>query len=142
MCTCFPRRSVAVCDVRGDHGLEYGWRAHAFAVARASATGALLGPTIYTASHTVDGYPPLNEMFVTAERADEAATVRESKQAGYDFIKVYGTLRPDVFRAILESGTREKIPVVGHTNRQLGALEVEEQASAGSAPGGPDVRAF
>ena len=87
--------------------------------------GHLLGPTIYTASHTIDGIPPLNEMFLTAENpADAAADVRESKQAGYDFIKLYGTLRPDVFRAIMEAAQRENIPVVGHINRQIGASEV------------------
>jgi imidazolonepropionase-like amidohydrolase len=87
--------------------------------------GKLLGPTIYTAGHTTDGVPPLNEMFLTAERPEEArAVVREEKQAGYDFIKLYGTLRPDVFHAILETAQQEKIPVVGHINRQVGALEV------------------
>jgi imidazolonepropionase-like amidohydrolase len=87
--------------------------------------GSVLGPTIYSASPTVDGLPPLNEMFVTEEKpSDAAAFVGESKRAGYDFIKLYGTLRPDVFRAILEAAQREKIPVVGHINRQVGALEV------------------
>ena len=87
--------------------------------------GSLLGPTIYTAGHTTDGLPPLNAMFLTAETPDDArAAVTEQKRAGYDFIKLYGTLRPDVFRAILEAGRQEKIPVVGHINRQVGALEV------------------
>jgi len=87
--------------------------------------GKLLGPTIYTAGPTTDGYPPLNEMFVTAENPQQArALIRETKRAGYDAIKLYGTLRPDVFRAILEAAAVEKIPVVGHINRQIGALEV------------------
>ena len=87
--------------------------------------GKLLGPTIYTAGHTIDGFPPLNEMFLTAETPDQArALVREQKLRGYDVIKLYGTLRPDVFRAILETAQQEKIPVVGHINRQVGALEV------------------
>ena len=98
--------------------------------------GTLLGPTIYTAIPTVDGLPPLNEMFVTEEKpADAAAFVRESKLAGYDFIKLYGTLRPDVFRAILETAQREKIPVVGHINRQIGALEVRIHATGDSLAG-------
>src|SRR5882672_11024855 len=87
--------------------------------------GKLLGPTIYTAGHTIDGFPPLNEMFLTAETPDQArAIVREQKLRGYDVIKLYGTLRPEVFRAILETAKQEKIPVVGHINRQVGALEV------------------
>ena len=88
-------------------------------------TGKILGPAIYTAGPTVDGYPPLNEMFVTAENPQDAsALVRETRQAGYDVIKLYGTLRPEVFRAILETAAREKISVVGHINRQVGALQV------------------
>jgi len=64
-------------------------------------------------------------MFLTAETPKEArAIVHQQKQAGYDFIKLYGTLRPEVFRAILEAGQQERIPVVGHINRQVGALEV------------------
>ena len=87
--------------------------------------GSLLGPTIYTAGHTTDGFPPLNEIFVTAEKPDEAvALVAETKRAGYDFLKLYGTLRPDVFRVILKAAEHEKIPVAGHINRQVGALEV------------------
>lgn len=84
--------------------------------------GKIPGPTIYTAGHTIDGWPPLNEMFLTAETAEQGrAIVKEQKRAGYDVIKLYGTLRPDVFRAILASAKEERIPVVGHINRQVGA---------------------
>jgi hypothetical protein len=87
--------------------------------------GKLLGPSIYTVGHTIDGFPPLNEMFITAETPEQArAIIREQKRVGYDAIKLYGTLRPDVFHAILAAAEQEKIPVVGHINRQVGALEV------------------
>lgn len=87
--------------------------------------GKLLGPTLYTAGHTIDGYPPLNEMFLTAETPGQGiGIVREQKRAGYDVVKLYGTLRPDVFAAILAAAQQEKIPVVGHINRQVGALGV------------------
>jgi hypothetical protein len=87
--------------------------------------GKVLGPTIYTAGHTIDGFPPLNEMFLTAETAEQArGIVRQQKRAGYDFIKLYGTLRPEVFQALVEMARQERIAVVGHVNRQVGALEV------------------
>jgi hypothetical protein len=87
--------------------------------------GQLLGPAIYTATPTIDGFPPLNETFVTEEDPQQAQDfIHECKLAGYDFIKLYGTLRPDVFRSILDAAARESIPVVGHVNRQVGALEV------------------
>jgi imidazolonepropionase-like amidohydrolase len=87
--------------------------------------GELLGPTIDTAGHIIDGLPPLNELFLTAETpADAEAIVRSEEQAGYDAIKLYGTLRPDVFRAVVQTADAEKIPVIGHVNRQVGALAV------------------
>ncbi|MBI3476812.1 MAG: amidohydrolase family protein [Acidobacteria bacterium] len=93
--------------------------------------GKILGPAIYTAGHTIDGFPPLNEMFLTVETPEQGrALVREQKRAGYDVIKLYGTLRPDVFRAILDAAVQEKIPVVGHINRQVGALEVLKSSQA------------
>jgi imidazolonepropionase-like amidohydrolase len=88
-------------------------------------TGALLGPTVYTASPIIDGIPPLNETFLTAETPEAGrAIVADQKRAGYDAIKVYGTLRPDVFRAILQAAAENRIPAIGHINRQVGALEV------------------
>ncbi|HEY6554190.1 MAG TPA: amidohydrolase family protein, partial [Vicinamibacteria bacterium] len=93
--------------------------------------GALVGPTIFTAGHTIDGVPPLNEMFLTAETAEAArAIVAEQKRAGYDMVKVYGTLRPEVYRAILQAGEDARIPVVGHVNRQVGALAVLKSSQA------------
>lgn len=87
--------------------------------------GQLLGPNIYTAGPTIDGYPPLNEVFVTAETPPQGdALVVSHKKAGYNFIKVYGTLRPDVFRAIAAACKREHMALVGHINRQMPAQDV------------------
>jgi imidazolonepropionase-like amidohydrolase len=90
-------------------------------------SGVLVGPSIYTAGPTIDGYPPLNEVFVTAETPEQgAALVADHKREGYDFIKVYGTLRPDVFRAIAAACKREHIALTGHINRQIPSNDVFE----------------
>jgi Imidazolonepropionase and related amidohydrolases len=48
-------------------------------------TGSRLGPNLYTAGPTIDGYPPLNEVFVTAETPEKgAALVIDHKRAGCD----------------------------------------------------------
>jgi len=45
---------------------------------------------------------------LTAETPDQGrGIVRRQKRAGYDAIKLYGTLRPDVFRAILQTAREE-----------------------------------
>jgi imidazolonepropionase-like amidohydrolase len=85
----------------------------------------LLSPTIYTAGATLDGYPPLNGMFHVLETPEQARrTVRAQKRAGYDFIKVYGTLNPDVYAAILVEAKAQRIAVIGHIVRQVGAAQV------------------
>jgi imidazolonepropionase-like amidohydrolase len=97
-------------------------------------TGVLLGPTVFTACPIIDGIPPLNEAFLTAETPEAGrAMVQDEKRAGYDMIKLYGTLRPDVFRAILEAAAEKRIPVVGHVNRQVGALDVLKSSQAMAA---------
>ena len=84
-----------------------------------------LGPNIYTAGPTIDGYPPLNEIFVSAETPEQgAAIVAAHKRAGYDFIKVYGTLKPEVFRSIAAACRKEGMALTGHVNRQLPVAEV------------------
>ena len=87
--------------------------------------GSRLGPDIYTAGPTIDGYPPLNEVFITAMTPTQGdALVVDLKHQGYDFIKVYGTLRPDVFHAIAAACLREHFTLAGHINRQIPAAEV------------------
>ena len=60
-------------------------------------SGALLGPTVFTTCPIIDGVPPLNEAFLTAE----------TPEAGRAIV---GTLRPDVFRVILEVAARNGFP--------------------------------
>jgi len=91
----------------------------------------ILAPTIYTTGTTIDGWPPLNEQFVTAETPDEGRSIVQAQHAaGYDAVKLYGTLRPDVFDAILDESRNLKMPVFGHVNRQVGALGVLKSSQA------------
>jgi imidazolonepropionase-like amidohydrolase len=82
--------------------------------------GALDGPTIYTASPTVNGYPPGNPLFIAVQDTLAARLVADhQKQAGYDFIKVYSFLNPAVYDALLDEAHRVGIPVVGHIPFQM-----------------------
>ena len=84
-------------------------------------SGRLEGPTIYSASPSVNGYPPGNPLFISVQDTAEARRVaREQKQAGYDFIKAYSFLNPDVYAALLDEANRVGIPVVGHIPWQVG----------------------
>jgi cytosine/adenosine deaminase-related metal-dependent hydrolase len=84
------------------------------------------GPHTYLAFR-VDGTPEYGELVVaTPEQA--RAVVGLAKTNGYDFIKVYNNLAPDVFEALVEEGRRQGIPVVGHGVTRVG---IERQLAAG-----------
>jgi hypothetical protein len=77
------------------------------------ASGAVLGPTIYTAG------PYVNEPFVTTAEDVERAVV-DQKRAGYDFVKMHGNLSREAYARLNAVGRREGIPIIGHSPRNLG----------------------
>jgi len=83
--------------------------------------GALFGPTIYTAGPVMEGAPsfhPLAEVFTSPEGAAQA--VAWQKAQGYDFIKVYDHLSPEVYRAIVDAARANRMPVIGHVPFAVG----------------------
>lgn len=87
----------------------------------------IFAPTIYQASQLVDSEKhPYYLRVLTPD--DGRKLVRDSKKAGYDFIKIYNGLRADVYHAILEEGAKENIPVVGHVPN---SIKLEEAVQAG-----------
>ncbi len=83
--------------------------------------GELLGPTLYAAGPVMEGEPKTAPMMPVFSSPEEAvASVRQQKAVGYDFIKVYDNLKPEVYEAILRTAGEEELPVVGHAPRQAG----------------------
>jgi imidazolonepropionase-like amidohydrolase len=74
--------------------------------------GALPGPHVY-ASFLVDGNTDYNG-FVIETPAEARAIVGLAKTNGYDFMKVYVGLAPDVFDALADEGRKQGLPLVGH----------------------------
>ena len=104
-------------------GATYGFVDH---VVPRTNRGDLPGPHIYL-SLCVDGTPEFGQLVVTT--SDQARSVVDlAKTNGYDFIKVYNNLSPEVFQAFIEEGKRQAIPVVGHGITRVG---IENQLSAG-----------
>jgi hypothetical protein len=78
-------------------------------------------------SFKVDGTPEYGELVVaTPEQA--RALVGVAKANGYDFIKVYNNLAPDVFKAFVDEGRKQGLPVVGHGVTRVG---IEKQLAEG-----------
>jgi hypothetical protein len=85
-------------------------------------SGRVLGPRLYTVG------PYVNEPFVTTPQDVERAVV-EQKRAGYDFIKLHGSLSRDAYHRLNEVARREGIRVIGHAPRNIGvaAMFAERQ---------------
>jgi imidazolonepropionase-like amidohydrolase len=89
--------------------------------------GSLIGPTIYTSGPVMEGSPashPLMEGFVSPDAARDS--VRWQSEQGYEFIKVYDHLSPEVYQAILETAQEYDLPVVGHVPFAVGLDSVLE----------------
>jgi len=95
-----------------------------------SAKEEITAPTIYAASPQFTGRKSSNAYVVTTELEARTA-VRESKQAGYDFIKVTTFLKPEIYEAIVDEAQKQNIRVVGHADsRSVGlarALKARQQ---------------
>jgi hypothetical protein len=98
------------------------------AMRAAVASGALVGPTIYTAGPIVNGDPPGNPTFVAVMDAEGGRRVADEQvDAGYDFIKVYSTLDVAPYDAVLAEARARNMAVLGHIPWCVGA----ERAVAG-----------
>jgi hypothetical protein len=84
------------------------------------------GPHVYLGLR-VDGTPEYGQLVVTTT-AQARALVGIAKTNGYDFIKVYNNLAPDVFQAFVDEGRKQGIPVVGHGVTRVG---IERQLAEG-----------
>jgi len=108
--------AAGVTTVRNMFGAEQhlGWRDE---IAR----GTLLGPTIVTAGPIVDGDPPTwPGSIALSDPAGAAGVVEDHIAAGYDFVKVYNGLKPDVYRALAAEAAKRGIPVAGHVPWSVG----------------------
>lgn len=93
----------------------------------------IIAPAIFTAGPLLDGDPPIwsgSGTIVITNPEDAGRVVLDQKRAGYDFIKIYNKLTPEVYRAIIEAAKEINIAVVGHIPRQVGAVEALKAGQA------------
>lgn len=90
-------------------------------------TGAVPGPQIYTTGPLTDGSKPIwprSRVVETPQQAIEA--VNADKQEGYDAVKLYERLTPDVYRAIISQARLLSLPVYGHVPDEMAVWDVLE----------------
>lgn len=79
------------------------------------ASGAVIGPRIYSAGQALDGDPrtgPFQRALSSPAAAAEA--VLEQKSHGFDFIKVYDALDEPTLMAIVRAAANSELAVIGH----------------------------
>jgi Tol biopolymer transport system component len=83
--------------------------------------GVLTGPRLFTAGPLLDGDPPIwndDGTRVVTTPAEARTVVAEHVRAGYDLVKVYNNLDPDVLTAVDEAAREAGLAVVGHLPRR------------------------
>ncbi|MFI0465264.1 amidohydrolase family protein [Saccharopolyspora sp. 5N102] len=109
---------------------------------REIAGGSLLGPRLVIASRMIDGIPSLWDAFPGGADAgvpflrvgDEASArraVRDAKQEGADFVKVYSRVSRDVYFALADEAQAQGLPLVGHIPDQVPVTEASDAGQAG-----------
>ncbi len=94
---------------------------------RAIDQGSVLGPQIYTTGPITEGRVPGRKYgtgpgaHVILDNADQAIdAVMRDRRAGYDAIKVYGTLSAEEYQAIVSTAHAAGMPVYGHVPVSVG----------------------
>ena len=97
-------------------------------IRRETLEGKLVGPRYgAVTARILDGTGSVILPQTVVETAEQGRTlVREYKQQGMDFIKVYNLLSREVYLAIIDEAKRQKIPVAGHVPFSMTASEVSD----------------
>lgn len=105
-----------------------GTREH-FTLRREIEAGRVTGPQLWLASPQFTGKEDVNSRVVTSPE-DARRAVKEMADLGYDFIKLTLFITPPVYDAIVDEAKRQRIPVVGHVDPEVGvarALQAGQQ---------------
>jgi len=94
------------------------------------ARGTRPGPALYTTGPILDGSPPVfaGVSIVVTTPAEARRTVAAQHEAGYDFIKVYNNLTPELLGAAVEAAHERGMAVLGHIPRKAGREQALQQA--------------
>ena len=92
------------------------------------ADGLVLGPNLLVASPGVDGPGGVwsGSTPTVANAVEARERVAQHAEAGYDFIKVYNDLTPEMYQAIVDEALSRNIPVVGHVPSRVGIEAVQD----------------
>ncbi|MFY9648197.1 MAG: amidohydrolase family protein [Terriglobales bacterium] len=81
--------------------------------------GSVVGPRVF-AAFMIDGPGNARSQYVPVCERDARAAVERATLEGYDFIKAYERLQPDIYAAVLDEAKKRHIAVVGHVSKAVG----------------------
>jgi len=88
------------------------------------AKGSLLGPRLIIASPIIDGPKPVWAGSISVSNEAEARqVVRQVKEMGYDFVKIYQLLPRDAYFAIADESKKQGLFFAGHIPSSISATE-------------------
>ena len=91
------------------------------------AKGSLIGPRMVVASPIIDGPRPVWPNSISVRNEEEGRqAVRNVKQWGADFVKVYTLLPRDAYFAIADESKRQGMTFVGHVPQTVSASEASD----------------
>lgn len=89
--------------------------------------GTLLGPRLVVASQIIDGAKPFWRGSVAVATAEEGRqAVRDAKESGADFVKVYSYLSRENYLAIAAEAKVQGLPFAGHVPNAVSAREASD----------------
>lgn len=91
-------------------------------------TGTMLGPRAFVAGPILESQPSfpglmnsLGSRFVQLTDARSAAAeIRRQRSLGYDFVKIYNRIDPEILAAVMRTAGEVGLPVIGHVPLQSG----------------------
>ncbi|MFT5500647.1 MAG: hypothetical protein ACI88G_000780 [Woeseiaceae bacterium] len=85
--------------------------------------GTILGPNVYTTNRIFDGEPRLSgDSFELTDPETARQEVRNLKDGGFDFIKIYNNIDQPEFEATVDEARKVGLPVIGHIPRKFDTL--------------------
>lgn len=98
-----------------------------FSLREDARTGKVLSPRLFVCGKILEGDPPLwNGFKVVKTKSEAVAAVRELKKKDADFVKVYHTLQPNLYKAIMTEAKKQNMKVTGHIPNGMSAIDVLE----------------
>ncbi len=82
-------------------------------------SGSVPGPRVF-AAFMIDGPGDPGPEYVALCEQDARAAVDRAKLVGYDFIKVYSRLQPEIYAVVLDEAKKQNIAAVGHIPTAVG----------------------